>query len=316
MNNNGNVTFGADLGEYTPEDLTGQTTIPIIAPFFADVDTRALGSNLVTYGSSPDGNTFCVNWSDVGYYREKDDKLNTFQLLLRKNTSGAGRVAGDFDITFNYDRIEWETGSASGGTNGFGGTSATSGFSLGTGAPGTFVQLTGSLVNGALLDSGPNALVSSSQGSTQPGRYVFQVRNEGAQASFGSLSGKVERESNGAPVVGAFVEICSTVASSCFYTRTDPTGAFTYSGLRSGSYDVDVASPDDDLFGGGTSVEILGGERTNIDTIRLQAPAPPPAGTTITNVGVADNGVPSVLYTAPLSLRVSGCPGVAHPTTR
>ena len=85
-------------------------------------------------------------------------------------------------------------------------------------------------------------------------------------------------------------------------------------GLRTGAYDVDVASPDDELFGGGTSIDIVAGERTVADSIRLRAPAPPPSGTTITNVGVADNGVPSVLYTAPLSLRVSGCPGIANPT--
>ena len=62
------------------------------------------------------------------------------------------------------------------------------------------------------------------------------------------------------------------------------------------------------------SIDIVAGERTVADSIRLRAPAPPPSGTTITNVGVADNGVPSVLYTSPLSLRVSGCPGIANPT--
>src|SRR5262245_41845130 len=85
VNNNGNVTFGAPLSEYTPSDLTGPTDLPIIAPFFADVDTEGAGSSVVTYGASPDGTTFCVNWVNVGYYDAHDDKLNSIQLLLTKH---------------------------------------------------------------------------------------------------------------------------------------------------------------------------------------------------------------------------------------
>ena len=120
----------------------------------------------MTYGASPDGKTFCVNWARRGLLLGHDDKLNTFQLLLTQNTTGAGRVAGDFDITFNYDQIQWETGDASGGTGGLGGTSAAVGFSAGTGAAG-HVRPAPRLasVNGALLDGGPNALIGSSQNS-------------------------------------------------------------------------------------------------------------------------------------------------------
>jgi hypothetical protein len=39
VNNNGNVTFDSPLNEYTPFSLTS-TGQQIIAPFFADVDTR------------------------------------------------------------------------------------------------------------------------------------------------------------------------------------------------------------------------------------------------------------------------------------
>jgi hypothetical protein len=42
VNNNGNVTFNAPLGTFTPFGVgAGYTGQPIIAPFFADVDTRA-----------------------------------------------------------------------------------------------------------------------------------------------------------------------------------------------------------------------------------------------------------------------------------
>ncbi len=39
VNNNGNVTFDQELGEFTPFGLGGANTV-IIAPFFADVDTE------------------------------------------------------------------------------------------------------------------------------------------------------------------------------------------------------------------------------------------------------------------------------------
>src|SRR5688572_8317109 len=49
VNNNGNITFDAALATYTPFGLTG-TQREINAAFFADVDTRPIGSKLVTFG--------------------------------------------------------------------------------------------------------------------------------------------------------------------------------------------------------------------------------------------------------------------------
>src|SRR5262245_13365429 len=50
VNNNGNVTFNGPLGDFTPQGLTG-SRLPIIAAFWADVDTSAAPSALVTYGN-------------------------------------------------------------------------------------------------------------------------------------------------------------------------------------------------------------------------------------------------------------------------
>ncbi|MDD2872805.1 MAG: nidogen-like domain-containing protein [Azoarcus sp.] len=177
VNNNGNVTFDQSLITYTPFDLTS-TSRQIIAPFFADVDTRVAGE-AVTYGSgSYEGRTaFGVNWVDVDYYSSNIEHTarNTFQLIL-VDRSDVG--AGDFDIVFNYDKIEWEAGTASGSDeNGLGGDSARAGFSNGTGNSGTFFELEGSAVNGALLDGGPNALISSSLNSNVLGRYIFSARS-------------------------------------------------------------------------------------------------------------------------------------------
>jgi hypothetical protein len=83
-------------------------------------------------------------------------------------------AAGDFDFEFNYDSITWETGGASGGTNGLGGNSARAGWSNGSTAD---FELAGSAVNGALLNSGPFALTRGSLNSNVAGRYIFNVRN-------------------------------------------------------------------------------------------------------------------------------------------
>jgi hypothetical protein len=177
VNNNGNITFTGPLSQFTPGDLTGSDGgLPIIAPFFADVDTTGAGSGLVTYGTD----TLCgraafgVDWVNVGYFASHVDKLNSFQLIL-VDRSDTG--AGNFDIEFNYNSIQWETGDASGGTNGLGGISAGVGYSNGTGNPGTSFQLTGSEVNGAFLDGGPNSLAATSLEASTPGRYHFLVRN-------------------------------------------------------------------------------------------------------------------------------------------
>lgn len=173
VNNNGNITFNTPLSTYTPFGLSTSIGTSIIAPFFADVDTRV--GNIVTYGQGTLGgkNAFGVNWINVGYYSEHTNKLNSFQLILVDRSDVS---PGDFDIMFNYDQIQWETGDASGGSNGVGGSSAHVGYSNGTGNSGTFYEFPGSGVNGAFLDGGPHALISFSNVDVS-GRYVFEVRN-------------------------------------------------------------------------------------------------------------------------------------------
>ena len=182
VNNNGNVTFNGALGTYTPFGLQS-TAVPIIAPFFADVDTRGQGSAPVQYGygttTFQGRQAFCVNWVNVGYYAAHADKLNSFQLLL---VDRSDQGAGSFDIVFNYGQIQWETGDASGGSAGLGGTPARVGFSSGTGAAGTSTEFNGSGISRALLDTSPNGLVNGDLGSSIPGRYVFGVRSQGVIA--------------------------------------------------------------------------------------------------------------------------------------
>jgi hypothetical protein len=176
VNNNGNVTFDNSLSTFTPFSLTSTST-KIIAPFFADVDTRGAGSGLVTYGNDTVNGmqAFGVEWPHVGYFSGGTDKLNTFELVII-NRSDLG--AGNFDFEFNYDSIQWETGGASGGSGGLGGSSARVGYSNGlTGTSNASYELPGSAVNGAFINGGPNALASNDLNSTTVGRYLFSTRN-------------------------------------------------------------------------------------------------------------------------------------------
>ena len=124
LNNNGNVTFGAGLSDYTPEGPQG-ATVPVIAPFFADVDTRGALSGVVYYDTSIPNETI-ITWDHVGYFGAHDDKLDTFQLVIR----GPNFVIppGEGQIGFFWTTMQWETGDASGGSGGFGGTPAAVGF--------------------------------------------------------------------------------------------------------------------------------------------------------------------------------------------
>lgn len=179
VNNNGNLTFDSPLATFTPFDLTS-TGREIIAPFFADVDTRSAGDP-VTYGTGTFNGraAFGANFINVDYFPSSTTHTNrnSFQVIL-VDRSDVG--PGDFDIIFNYDQIQWETGGASGGDgNGLGGNSARVGYSNGTGDSGTFFELPGSAVNGAFLDGGPNALAENSLNSSVVGRYVFESRGGG-----------------------------------------------------------------------------------------------------------------------------------------
>jgi hypothetical protein len=140
-NNNGNISFNAGISAYTPDGPTGASA-PIISPFFADVDTRNLASGLM-YLRNDISNQIIVTWDAVGYYDSHADKLNSFQLVLRGPDYDV--PPGEGDIGFFYKTMQWETGDASGGSGGFGGTPAAVGFGDGLG---NGKVLVGSIQNG------------------------------------------------------------------------------------------------------------------------------------------------------------------------
>jgi hypothetical protein len=175
LNNNGSVTFNTATSSFTPSAITGSTSNPVIAAFWADIDTRggtvtptpggtSTGTNLLWYDLDAVTQTFTATWDDVGYFSSQTNKLNAFQLSLHKINA-----QGDFDITFRYENIDWTTGNASGGSNGLGGTPARAGYSAGNGVQ--YFELTQSGNEAALL-----ALESASNVGAA-GTFVFAVRN-------------------------------------------------------------------------------------------------------------------------------------------
>lgn len=175
LSGNGNVTAGGPNFSYSAIYFDS-TPFTIFAPFHEDIDTRT--TNAVTYGTGfLDGhNAFAATWPYVGYYRAHNDKLNSFQVILidRSDTG-----AGNFDIEFNYDQIQWDSSDTSIGSGGLNGASpAVAGFSAGTQQPGTMYTFPGSNARNALIDSNPvTGLVNNSLNSDVLGRYVFTIRN-------------------------------------------------------------------------------------------------------------------------------------------
>jgi uncharacterized membrane protein YgcG len=301
VNNNGNVTFDGPQSTFTPFDFT-ISGIPMIAPFLADVDTQGAGSGVVTYGEvTVEGRTgFCVNWVDVGYFSSHADKLNSFQLLLVQQDT-----PGDFDIVFNYDRLLWETGDASDGVEGFGGTPAAAGWANGDGEH--FDLRPGSFDSRALLDSNTSTgLVHGMLGSTQPGRYVFQVRNAGVSGP--ALEGQVE-DSNGDPVVNGPVEICPVAGGPCRVRNTNQAGTYRATGLVNGVYRITANPPaESEETAVSTQVTMAGSDLVAPVLTLGPAPQPPPDGTSITSIETNPNGIPVVIVGTSQRLTTSGCP--------
>jgi MYXO-CTERM domain-containing protein len=168
VNNNGNVTFAGPWYLWTPDPFPAAGR-PMIAPYWADVDTRsATGGtdNLVYWHLEP--GRMIVTWHNVGYFRMHNDRRMDFQLIIT-NTLDCG--SGDFDIEFRYNRCEWETGDASGGSGGFGGTPAQAGFDAGNLTD--FVEIMGSRMPGI------STRLCTMSNVGVPGIWQFSVRSGG-----------------------------------------------------------------------------------------------------------------------------------------
>jgi MYXO-CTERM domain-containing protein len=178
VNNNGNITFSGPVYEYTPTAFPIAER-PMIAPYWGDVDTRGrdmiteVGENLVYWHLEP--GRLVVTWYNVGYFSSHNDLRMSFQLII-SNATDCG--SGDFDVEFRYDRCEWTTGDASGGTGGFGGTPAQAGFDAGNEMD--YVALPGSFTADIVdLCETTNVVDTSEIPTPMPGLWQFSVRAGG-----------------------------------------------------------------------------------------------------------------------------------------
>ncbi len=127
INNNGNISFGAPYGTFTATGFPNNSFV-MVAPFWADVDTRGVLSGLPHYKITP--TYMIVQWDSVGYFSAYTDKLNTFQVII---TNGSDPIVPGGNVAFCYKDMQWTTGDASGGVNGFGGSDAVVGANQGNG---------------------------------------------------------------------------------------------------------------------------------------------------------------------------------------
>lgn len=128
INNNGSLSFDGGYCTYTPEGFP-ITGYPMVAAFWADVDTRGGASGIAWMEHGP--NYLAVTWDHVGYYAVHDDLRSTFQVIISDGTfepMGLGN-----NVCFCYGDMQWTTGDASGGSGGFGGSPATVGVNKGDG---------------------------------------------------------------------------------------------------------------------------------------------------------------------------------------
>ena len=142
VNNNGSISFGAGLSTYTPSAITANGPVTMLAPFWADVDTRGTGSVYVDLDSVT--HKITVTWFGVGYFDSHTDKANSFQLILTDLGDGG------FVAEYRYGDINWTTGDASNGVGGLGGTVATAGWTAADGSH--FFQLPQSGNQAAMLN--------------------------------------------------------------------------------------------------------------------------------------------------------------------
>ncbi len=246
VNTNGNITFHQGLSTYTPRAFprpraaTAAALAPMIAPYWADVDTRV--DSLIGPAPMPNHNRvyfdvrpgqITVTWFDVGYFSERYDHRMSFQLVLTNPVGTCG--SHDFDVEFRYHQCGWVAGGASGDNRGNVGapacgasatpttqcgdghcdldpssatyeatcTPANVGFDAHDGA--NFVT-----IPEALMPSVENVCVSSNVG--EPGIYRFQVRG-GAIVCDGGGTPCTIAGANGQCAAG--INVCHAAGLEC-----------------------------------------------------------------------------------------------------
>lgn len=103
INTNGVLSFYAPEAENFSFPLPYY--LPIIAPFWADVDTRNPESGQIYYKVTP--THLIVTWDRVGYANAMADKVNTFQVII--GVPGDELLGPNANVKMNYGEMQWAT---------------------------------------------------------------------------------------------------------------------------------------------------------------------------------------------------------------
>ncbi|XP_073457785.1 uncharacterized protein [Aquarana catesbeiana] len=173
VNNNGLLSFDAELGSSAPQHLPIATRGPFLAPFWTDVNNEISGNiyyhlsndlellNMTKNDTSRYFPTllfspkwvFVATWDKVSYYNSKTNKVNTFQVVLSTDETSTF-------FMFNYGDIQWPTGKDNEGPPALAGCN--SGFSEG------YFEIPGSLTPGMIN-------ITHTSNVDLPGHWVFKV---------------------------------------------------------------------------------------------------------------------------------------------
>ncbi|XP_066494914.1 alpha-tectorin-like, partial [Tiliqua scincoides] len=181
VNNNGVVSFGQPVSQFTPDPFPLTDGRAFVAPFWADVDNRITGEvyyrqtqeRQLLQRATADINAyflderftatwvFVATWDQVAFYGSLSSKVNTFQAVLTSNGERSF-------VMLNYKDIQWISGQASGGdaNTGLEGTPAQAGFNSGDAEH--YFNIPGSWT--------PHIInITSTSNILDPGRWVFEV---------------------------------------------------------------------------------------------------------------------------------------------
>ena len=137
VNNNGNLSFGTYFSTYTASGFP-VNGFPMIAPFWGDVDTGDASNKIGhVWAKQLTPTKLAIAWEEVGHYLTNESKRNTFQVVISDGTDASMQLGNN--VCFCYTDMQWTTGDASSGSDGFGGSPATVGANKGDGS--TFFQI-------------------------------------------------------------------------------------------------------------------------------------------------------------------------------
>ncbi len=107
INSKGLISFTEPVIDWTPEELP-DSEYNIISGYWGDADYRMTGD--IYYRITPDA--VYVNWVDVGYYNNHDERTVSYQVVF--SADGSIAIGGGNNVQMCYETMEWAHGDVGG----------------------------------------------------------------------------------------------------------------------------------------------------------------------------------------------------------